>query len=172
MIILNSDWLTQTILISDWLTVCSDQCSGSSVHRVEYQHLTACLASPDTSLPFHHILALRCLLMKNNNPRAWDRLSRLQGHHGLQELIRTEEENIQDFDYRDLAVFIWNECGLSHVTSQELSLVYSLTKHSVLQILAHGAEFPGLYLTAALMTQSCISNTRFLIFLSINISFN
>ena len=144
-----------------WWPVCSDQCSGSQLHKTECRHLAACLTSgEDTCLPVQHILTLRCLLMKENNPRGWDRLLRLRGHHGHQEITRTDEENIQDFAYRDLAVFIWNDCGLSHVTPDHLSMVYSLTKHSTLQILLNGAEYPAIYLTAALMTQSCISNTR------------
>lgn len=86
--------------------------------------------SEDISLPVRHILALRCLLLKvlayldiwdvfiisklnidtffkTHNTRAWERLQRLRGHHGHQGTERSMEDNVADFGYRDLAVFIW-----------------------------------------------------------------
>ena len=69
--------------------------------------LTSCLADQaDSSLPVRHVLALRCLLLKTTNPRAWQRLSRLTGHHGNQALVRSDEDFIADPAYRELAMFI------------------------------------------------------------------
>ena len=53
-----------------------------------------------------------------------------------------------------------NDCGLSHVSPDELSLVYRLVSDSSLSMWVQGTEQQGLYLTAALMTQSCTQNTR------------
>ena len=80
--------------------------------------------SEDVSLPVRHILALRCLLLKvlghlewfvvfdwlfhqTHNTRAWERLQRLRGHHGRQAIQRSMEDNVADYGFRDLAVFIW-----------------------------------------------------------------
>ena len=80
--------------------------------------------SEDVSLPVRHILALRCLLLKvlghlecfvvfdglfhqTHNTRAWERLQRLRGHHGQQGMEMSMEDNVADYGFRDLAVFIW-----------------------------------------------------------------
>ena len=46
------------------------------------------------------------------------------------------------------------------MTPDELSLVYTLAADSSLSVEVHGSEQSGLYLTAALMSQSCLQNTR------------
>ena len=79
--------------------------------------------------------------IQNNNPRAWERLVRLRGHHGQQGIERSDEENIADFGYRDLAVFIWNDCGLTNITPEDVALVYNLVANSTMSIMVHGAEF-------------------------------
>ena len=90
-----------------WWPVCSTRCRQSPVHRAECRFLTSCLADQaDSSLPVRHVLALRCLLLKTTNPRAWQRLGRLTGHHGNQALVRSDEDFIADPAYRELAMFI------------------------------------------------------------------
>ena len=49
---------------------------------------------------------------------------------------------------------------MAHVTPDELSLVYSLVSDSSLSMAVQGTEQPGLFLTAALLSQSCLQNTR------------
>ena len=66
---------------------------------------------------------------------------RLQGHHGQQGVERTDEENITDFGNRDLAVFIWNDCGLTNITPDDMALIYTLVANSIMSIMVHGAEF-------------------------------
>ena len=57
--------------------------------------------------------------------------------------------------------WIWrDDCGMAHVTPDELSLVYSLVSDSSLSMTVQGTEQPGLFLTAALLSQSCLQNTR------------
>lgn len=53
-----------------------------------------------------------------------------------------------------------SDCGLAHVSPDELSLVYTLVSDSSLSMAVQGSEQSGLYLTAALMAQSCLQNTR------------
>ena len=53
-----------------------------------------------------------------------------------------------------------NDCGLANIGSDELALVYTLTNTSTLQIMLDGTEYPAIFLTAALLTQSCRQNTR------------
>eukprot|EP00092_Neocalanus_flemingeri_P005603 GFUD01006035.1.p1 GENE.GFUD01006035.1~~GFUD01006035.1.p1 ORF type:complete len:489 (-),score=162.34 GFUD01006035.1:66-1532(-) len=143
-----------------WWPVCGERCKESTVHQEECRYLASCLASgEDSSLPTRHLLVLRCLLLKNN-PRVWDRVLRLRGHHGMQSLIQKDEDFIMDPYYRDLAMFIRNDCGLTNVASDELAMVYTLVTSSSLNMAVEGREFPGLYLTGALLTQSCIQNTR------------
>jgi len=59
-----------------------------------------------------------------------------------------------------LAVFIGNECGLTNKGSDKLVMIYTLLTSSCLNMLVDGQEYPGLYMTGALLTQSCIQNTR------------
>ena len=144
-----------------WWPVCSETCQKSPIHKSECRYLATCTVSgEDTSLPIRHVLALRCLLLKTTNPRAWERLVRLKGHHGAQEIVKSDEDHIQDFAYRDLALFIINDCGLTNISALEMSLVYTLLSHSSLAMMVHGVEYQGLFMTAALMTQSCVQNTR------------
>ena len=90
-----------------WWPVCSEKCRQGSLHQAECRYLTSCLAeAADSSLPIRHILALRCLLLKTTNPRAWQRLCRLKGHHGQQSVVKSDEDFISDLAYRDLAMFI------------------------------------------------------------------
>ena len=57
--------------------------------------------------------------------------------------------------------WIWrDDCGMAHVTPDELSLVYSLVSDSSLSMAVQGTEQPGLFLTAALLSQTCLQNTR------------
>ena len=53
-----------------------------------------------------------------------------------------------------------DDCGLAHVSPDELSLVYSLVSDSSLSMAVQGTEQPGIFLTAALLSQSCLQNTR------------
>merc|ERR1719300_528912 len=39
-------------------------------------------------------------------------------------------------------------------------MIYTLLTSSCLNMLVDGQEYPGLYMTGALLTQSCIQNTR------------
>jgi len=143
-----------------WWPVCGERCKDSTVHQEECRYLASCLASgEDSSLPTRHLLVLRCLLLKNN-PRVWDRILSLKGHHGIQSLIRMDEDFIMDPYYRDLAMFIRNDCGLTNIASDELALIYTLVMSSSMNMVVEGREFPGLYLTGALLTQSCLQNTR------------
>ena len=87
------------------------------------------------------VLSIFYITIQNNTPRAWERLVRLRGHHGQQGIERSDEENIADFGYRDLAVFIWNDCGLTNITPEDVALVYNLVANSTMSIMVHGAEF-------------------------------
>ena len=53
-----------------------------------------------------------------------------------------------------------NDCGLTNIASDELAMIYTLVTSSSLNMVVEGREFPGLYLTGALLTQSCVQNTR------------
>ena len=53
-----------------------------------------------------------------------------------------------------------NDCGLTNIASDELAMIYTLVTSSSLNMVVDGREFPGLYMTGALLTQSCIQNTR------------
>ena len=101
-----------------------------------------------------HVLQLRCLRMKENNRRGSDRFVRLLEDLRDKEIIWTDKENVHDFLYHEPVVFFWNDCGLSHETPDQLSMVYSLTKHSTLQMLLHRVEYPIIYFIAVLMARS------------------
>jgi hypothetical protein len=53
-----------------------------------------------------------------------------------------------------------NDCGLTNIASDELAMIYTLLTSSSLNMVVDGREYPGLYLTGALLTQSCVQNTR------------
>ena len=71
-------------------------------------------------------------------------------------MVLNDDDFIMDPCYRDLAMFITNDCGLN-IRSDELALVYSLVTSSCMNMMVGDGEFPGLFMTGALLKQSTTS---------------
>ena len=115
--------------------VCGSECGRTQRHRAECGVLAACVRqSEDEALPVRHLLVLRCLLLKNRDQYAWDKVMELevkasekvclsmhwiachfQDHHGVQTLIRSVEEELADVDRSELRFFVEDNCGIGNV---------------------------------------------------------
>lgn len=190
--------------MSNFRPVCSSECGKSDRHRHECSILSACArfvrhwkwqlwwytsqpsrTSEEELLPVKHLLALRLLLTYKKDEFSWQKLEKMEDHHGVQTFVRSAEAELLDANRRDLRQFIREKCGLGPlaIPDDHLDLVDDLIKNSSVSVncgaefealrlencrynviisenqgLSH--EFPAFYLNAGLMSHSCLPNAR------------
>ncbi len=90
-----------------------------------------------------------------------------QDHHGIQCHIRSAEDELNDPERMDLKHFVTEDCGLLGSSSDDtIDTVADVLASSRIHIECQQQQqqchpdFPGLFLTAGLLSHSCLPNTR------------
>jgi len=152
--------LEEGVVCSDcgW-PVCNAECSAGPNHQIECKVLTANRekidqeAMKERNALYWPISALRVLLKAKNNPEDWAVVQKMLGHREK----HTEKETWHLYK-RFLVDFIRDSCGLGDTfTQEEVEHVSGMIDVNSIRVDRNGH---GVYMTTAIMSHSCIANTK------------
>ena len=105
---------------------------------------------------FNAIVPLRCLLLKDTDPKAYENLMTMETHNE----IRRNIPELWNSDQNTVVNRIRNDWGLKEYTEEEIHSICGILEVNSFEIGQQGINIRGLYPTAFLMSHDCVPNTN------------
>lgn len=141
--------------------VCAPSCEISKYHKAECQVLARAtgkirIDNMSAAHPAYEcILPLRCILLKESDPKKWEEIRNMQDH--VEDIKNTELHNVIQ---RNTVEFLKHYLKFDGVDSEEVYRVCGILMTNSFELKHHGTKVRGLYAQSAMMAHDCIPNTK------------
>ncbi|XP_071538278.1 SET domain-containing protein SmydA-8-like isoform X2 [Panulirus ornatus] len=141
--------------------LCAPSCEISKYHKVECRVLAGAagkikIDNFEASHPAYEcVTPLRCLLLKEEDPKKWEAINQLQDH-----AKNIKNSEMDDVIQRNTVDFLKNYMKYDGADSSEIYRMSGILLVNSFELKHNGQRIRGVYPQAAMMAHDCIPNTK------------